>query len=1008
MVKADPKADYYADLELPPAASELDIKRQFRKLECNSKFQAIQSAHEVLTDPTQRAKYDADRIRNGMLHTYTSPVRPNPPPRAAASNFPPPPQRTAQASSKPNFAPPPSSGANRYSSYMRADAKNTYQSPADEAKARANAFKAWEQMRHGPGVPPQSRPVPPRPTKTNAFQPGREAGSYPPKDPPPRPAWDQSKESNPGFPKMTRSNTTRVPKKGGFAPGFSVGDEPPARNTSAYFNVSKGERPDASKPTFQSRPAPPPPPPPPPPSNQRDTKRPDPLKPFRPQSGFEDMLNNSDRLSTPYATGGGEKTYFTSAGFSRPNSSRDSTIPRGGNDGEPLSNDSPSRTPASAASYRGHHSASPKLRNSRPVSLSSSSSSSSDESLREGVEQLYTSAGKASKGQNRHQNGHLKPTYKPFINVDSMENEPGLPPRRQSDAADRQQSHLGQQPQSGGSHIDPNLTEGFMEHRLRHEAERKHGVNHSVDSSPHRLQANQPQQRPLHRPKSWHDKYGTAGQDEAKDNMNRPATGDQPVKRSIPLATTAYPKASFPNWACPSSIPPLRKQTFTQGIFGKKPDISLTPKHLSARNADKNVRGSFTFPQNANGKPIHPPPLRSHSSDTINVHFSPHDWHGKFTGRPEEYFDPPSGSTNASRRKLSPTRRQPQSASQSRPASAVHEAESPKADPSMPPPPTEPTQRESYSPDKWAHYFKPGTLNWPPPPPPPPTGPANRAVSRKRPKTPSRRGSRVVFKRAAVPKPASVTPIVDDDTTSSNLESSSGQSSGNGSAMDLDPGTSPPDGDRRSNGILHQPMDTTPRPPVPPRPTIPSHAPPPPPPPAQDKSHLDLGNLQNVAPFAPNQQGIKDLNDLTTALPFESKSSTQAAGAHLPSPQKLELPNPPKAPVAPEKLTQGSWERYLAAMRAYMFGWNAFNTQMLAHFNERQAGVESTLKPEWLGAVGEGSEKWGFGKYMAGVEEDFRVREHWNVSWERHRECMRTLGGMREKILRGGMGRGKG
>lgn len=32
MVKADPKCDYYADLELPPSAEATEIKRQFKKL----------------------------------------------------------------------------------------------------------------------------------------------------------------------------------------------------------------------------------------------------------------------------------------------------------------------------------------------------------------------------------------------------------------------------------------------------------------------------------------------------------------------------------------------------------------------------------------------------------------------------------------------------------------------------------------------------------------------------------------------------------------------------------------------------------------------------------------------------------------------------------------------------------------------------------------------------------------------------------------------------------------
>lgn len=89
----------------------------------------------------------------------------------------------------------------------------------------------------------------------------------------------------------------------------------------------------------------------------------------------------------------------------------------------------------------------------------------------------------------------------------------------------------------------------------------------------------------------------------------------------------------------------------------------------------------------------------------------------------------------------------------------------------------------------------------------------------------------------------------------------------------------------------------------------------------------------------------------------------------------------------------------MAMMRSYMTGWNVFNAQMLAHFNERQASSESASAADWINAVGAGTEKWGYGKYMQGVEEDFTVRTHWDVSWEKHRECMRALGGVRERLL---------
>ncbi|KAL8761128.1 MAG: hypothetical protein Q9184_002728 [Pyrenodesmia sp. 2 TL-2023] len=947
MVKADPKCDYYADLELPPSAEAAEIKKQFKKLalkyhpdrnpgkelEFNSKFQAIQSAHEVLTDPQQRAKYDADRIRSGLLHTYASPVRPQPPPRAAASNFPPPPRRTPQASTTTNFPHPPATGANRYTNHMRPDPATAPKTYAEESRARANAFKAWEQMRHGQPVPPQARPVPPRPTKTAAFQPGREAGSYPPKDPTQRPTWEQTKDPVSSFPKVARSNTMRVPKNGGFAPGFSTGDEPPARNSSAYSSMSQGERPDISRPKPDAHP-----PPPPPPSQRPAPKHPDLRKPLRPHSATDNPFASSERISTPYATSGGEKTYFTSTGFPRSATSRDGLTSGDIYDSEPMERKSSHTRPASTTTQRGHHSASPKLKSPRPVSVSSVSSSSSDESLRQGVEQLYTSAEKTHDAHNRSQNGHLRPAYKPFVTVDNADAADRANPAG-SNHASTQSAH------TTAPNVDPSLTEGFMEHRMKHEAQHTRGLRESILSASGPNEAGQSQQRPLHRPKSWHDKYEPKRQVQAEDNLGRPATGEFPAKASM----YDYP--------------------------------------------------AFSLPNGTNGQPVHPPPLRSHSSDTISVNFSPSDWHGKFTGKSQEYFEPPSRHNNIGRGRTSPTKRTTSPLKTAHPALSEGQAPIPNGDHHVHRPPPESSPQESYSPDKWAPYFKPGTLRWPPQqqPPPPPGGTA-RPGSRKRPKTPSRRESRSVFKRPAIPQLAKVVPAVDDasdEASSSNVESlSSSRSSGAGSAMDLDTNTTPPiTGKPASNGS-HGASDLTVTDSVASRKPVPSAVTGSGKGQARDGDKLNLGNFKGVAPFAPNQEGIQDLNDLTTALPFQSRPSTKPPSS--PAPQPLRLPSPPKAPVAPEQLTPSAWGRYGLAMRAYMSEWNAYNKKMLNHFNERLATAETmALKPEWMTAVGDG----GYEKYMRGVEDDFRVREHWDVSWERHRECVKALGAVREKML---------
>lgn len=188
----------------------------------------------------------------------------------------------------------------------------------------------------------------------------------------------------------------------------------------------------------------------------------------------------------------------------------------------------------------------------------------------------------------------------------------------------------------------------------------------------------------------------------------------------------------------------------------------------------------------------------------------------------------------------------------------------------------------------------------------------------------------------------------------------------------------PPSGGQSGNE--HRSSGRGPAPPVPPRPDQANGEPP----------GLSFGDFQNVAPFAPNAEGLKDLKDLNTALPFDSQPSNKVPGDFPPKP--LELPSPPKAPAIPTTFTQNSWDRYLTQMRSYMLEWNAYNSRMIAHFEERQRIVDA-LDGDWMSSAKK------YKQYMQGVEEDFRVRQHWDVSWEKHLECMQGLGATRQRML---------
>ncbi|KAJ4295186.1 hypothetical protein N0V90_007196 [Kalmusia sp. IMI 367209] len=249
MAKIDSSRNYYADLSIPANASDNDIRKSFRKLalECHpdrhpgqeqewvAKFQQIQAAHEILSDPQQRAKYDQERRKYRNLHIppYHPPntprSRPPPPPRNAYTSTPnggqyyrpPPPKPQPQPQPQP-FAqrpPPPqhnstfTNGADRFTSnnFRRPPTapKPTSQKDAD---ARANVFSAWQKMKQPRAEQPKT---------------------YNPNNP-----------YNPNGVPFGRSQSTRMPSssKKGFDPGSAGADEGQAR--SAYR--SNYERPKAS------------------------------------------------------------------------------------------------------------------------------------------------------------------------------------------------------------------------------------------------------------------------------------------------------------------------------------------------------------------------------------------------------------------------------------------------------------------------------------------------------------------------------------------------------------------------------------------------------------------------------------------------------------------------------------------------------------------------------------------------------------------------------------------
>ncbi|CAI7599048.1 unnamed protein product [Penicillium glandicola] len=306
MAKSDVRKDYYADLGLQPSAEAEDIKKQFRKLalkyhpdrnpgrevEFNAKFQAIQAANEILSDPSQRLKYDTDRLRAGYGKCY-GPPKANTQRKTQPPTYPPRPAPTSSASYAKATPSTPSAGARRYASHARAGPQQFKQQ--DNAQTRADAFHGFNNMRGGQA--PGWQGFDPATGRATSGVPGPGAQRHP---------FGTSAQST--RPKSafeahnSHSNAQSFKKKQGFAPGAAGGDEPMARNTSAYSNNSRAER--MSNQYFKPAAAP-------------TAKKPASPEPPQPKSRHS-YTPEFERPSRSYAQAGkGEKTFFSSTGLGR-------------------------------------------------------------------------------------------------------------------------------------------------------------------------------------------------------------------------------------------------------------------------------------------------------------------------------------------------------------------------------------------------------------------------------------------------------------------------------------------------------------------------------------------------------------------------------------------------------------------------------------------------------------------------------------------------------------------
>ena len=353
---------------MPPARVYHPDRNPGRELEFVPKFQAIQAAHEVLGDPEQRAKYDADRRRLG--YNKTAPKSNNP-------------FRTTRA-------PGPSLWA-QWAQQERAPSP-----PKPHAQTPRYARDRFFHTSHYAGTTPTAAAgaarfgVPRQPPGTSNVR-GERGSPY-------ATAWDRMKPTTPGGPPYGSANPyasygasaqypyTSDPKnhrKSGFNPK-QPGDfwEPPAPHTSSYN--TRGPPP---------APEPPPAAPEPPRRSSGAKEQPQRRQSERYQPTVEDddfVLN--DRKSAPYTSHGGERLYFNSDDFLKRSTSVRDTARAGAKfevpEASPHSKDDRARSASPKARNRSG-APPPSPRYPRPgyrppvIEISSDDSSSGEESVEE-------------------------------------------------------------------------------------------------------------------------------------------------------------------------------------------------------------------------------------------------------------------------------------------------------------------------------------------------------------------------------------------------------------------------------------------------------------------------------------------------------------------------------------------------------------------------------------------------------------------------------------------------
>ena len=991
-----------------------------KETEVVAKFQAVQAAHEILSDPAQRAKYDRERASikaaesNPLPPTTRTSYRTNPKPRPPPPSdlpFPPPPRRTgpqtefknpfdnAQTRPKPQAAQTP--GAESYNAYSRAG--QNWDKAYAEAKNRAQAGAAMRNMghqqpnqqmpagfQHVPGPPPR-QPPPPQPTRPTGRYPTapRPAETNSSSDNTPRAqrSWERpttQPEPQPGFPGMARTASSR--KRPDYAPQTPAAGPDMPKSAYAYVRgAAKPAPPPTSNPYFPDTPAPQSP-------QARPRNTSSPLRQSKSSEGMDEASQrparpNLERVSTRYASRGGEKT-FLGNGMNRSASVRNSPIePRMFDNGEEALHRSQSHEQHHHHHHHRHHSEGPTVT----------------------VEEEEESADDAS------------PNHSPKKN----RNRPDPAPQQGRGGMHSNTDVFGLGGYRTATDDDPALTGQFSKNNYktgyksddllggyRYPPPSERNVNTGRSPRP-QTNGTGPPYSAQEGPRDDEDMYVPFPVVPSSESILR----DWRAKWYFP----AIPCGKFPAWALPGSISPSSLGSGMGSDIARPSMHGLTettyhPFGKATPNLGHNLTDCDSSSQNhaanGNGTTL---PFHTVSHENINTSFSAADWDGKFTSG-DEMFRPPDlhsrdrGSpTKTSRARAQSTGRgrafTPDKERRSGFTNADREENQTSEDfpdvsfsdsEGAPRPKSEAFKPGRFSADEWAEKMK----TW---------DPSAEGANFARPKTPAKRGSKssTTKKAPSTSRPFTVPP--NDNNLSVNGSSNTSSRRPSGDAMDIDgelsSTKSSPNTNTATNGHASQRRTSN--------------------------SAINMSDFGKAAPFAPSGGGINNVNDLHTNLPFESRASashdprahTQRTNTNTStaSSRELRLPKPPKAPQPPSdfetSMTQATWDRYCTEMRAYFTEWNVFNNRMIDHFRTRQEQVDLNMSSHWMSSIGDGPvevsepgtgdvvQKAGYRTFMNWMDEDAKCRDWWEVACEKHRECFETLGNVRHAVkVKAGIG----